>query len=132
MAESAAAASFAQRIESIETTYEFMLAYAAQGRQEEGDPATSEIRALLTSAATALAGLSEAAMKAAAGRADAAASAAFIGVLHQDADKALAALRLALSARSISSAIVDNLNGSIHLRALLTDIFVLDEILKNG
>jgi hypothetical protein len=27
--------------------------------------------------------------------------------------------------------LIDNLNASIHLRALLTDVFLLDEILKN-
>jgi hypothetical protein len=32
----------------------------------------------------------------------------------------------------ISSPLVDNLNASIHLRALLTDIFLIDEALKRG
>jgi hypothetical protein len=32
--------------------------------------------------------------------------------------------------RSISSQVVDNLNASIHLRALLTDLFLIDEVLK--
>jgi hypothetical protein len=27
--------------------------------------------------------------------------------------------------------VVDNLNASIHLRALLTDLFLIDEVLKN-
>jgi len=27
--------------------------------------------------------------------------------------------------------LIDNVNASIHLRALLTDLFVLDEVLKN-
>ena len=31
---------------------------------------------------------------------------------------------------SISSQVVDNLNASIHVRALLTDLFLIDEILK--
>ena len=31
---------------------------------------------------------------------------------------------------SLSSQIVDNLNASIHVRALLTDLFLIDEILK--
>jgi hypothetical protein len=31
---------------------------------------------------------------------------------------------------SISSQLVDNLNASIHLRALLTDLFLIDEVLK--
>jgi hypothetical protein len=32
----------------------------------------------------------------------------------------------------IISPLVDNLNASIHLRALLTDIFLIDEALKRG
>jgi len=32
---------------------------------------------------------------------------------------------------SISSQLVDNLNASIHVRALLTDLFLIDEILKS-
>jgi hypothetical protein len=31
---------------------------------------------------------------------------------------------------AIGSALVDNLNASIHLRALLTDLFLVDEALK--
>jgi hypothetical protein len=35
-----------------------------------------------------------------------------------------------LSRADISSQLVDNLNASIHLRALLTDLFIVDEALK--
>jgi hypothetical protein len=42
----------------------------------------------------------------------------------------LAALKLVLAQPAISSQLIDNLNASIHLRALLTDLFLLDEILK--
>jgi hypothetical protein len=42
----------------------------------------------------------------------------------------LAAIELVLAQRSISSQVVDNLNASIHVRALLTDLFLIDEILK--
>jgi len=58
--------------------------------------------------------------------------AAFLEILDEDARKALAALRLVLAQTSISSQLVDNLNASIHLRALLTDIFLIDEALKRG
>ena len=44
--------------------------------------------------------------------------------------KASAAVRLVLAQPSIGSQLVDNLNASIHLRALLTDLFLLDEALK--
>ena len=41
-----------------------------------------------------------------------------------------AAIQLVLAQPSISSQLVDNLNASIHLRALLTDLFLIDEVLK--
>ena len=54
---------------------------------------------------------------------------AFIDVLANDAKSSQAAVRLLLCQSSISSQLVDNLNASIHLRALLTDLFVIDEAL---
>ena len=51
-------------------------------------------------------------------------------VLDRDAQDAQAAVQLVLAQPSISSQLVDNLNASIHLRALLTDLFLIDEILK--
>ena len=39
-------------------------------------------------------------------------------------------MRFVLAQRAIGSQIVDNLNASIHLRTLLTDLFLLDEALK--
>ncbi len=55
---------------------------------------------------------------------------AFIALLHRDAQDSLAALELVLAQPAISSQLIDNLNASIHLRALLTDLFLIDEILK--
>ena len=55
----------------------------------------------------------------------------FIEVLDRDAAASQAAVRLVLAQPGISSQLVDNLNASIHLRALLTDIFLVDEVLKN-
>ena len=51
-------------------------------------------------------------------------------VLDRDASDSLAAIELVLAQSSISSQLIDNLNASIHLRALLTDLFLIDEILK--
>ena len=119
----------AERIETIERTYELMLAYAAQGREDE---AGGSIRESLERAATALDGLAAAAAASLPAAADAShrAFADFLEVLDQDSRKAGAALRLVLAQQPISSQLVDNLNASIHLRALLTDIFLLDEALK--
>ena len=55
---------------------------------------------------------------------------AFLAVLDRDCGDALAAMELVLAQPSISSQLIDNLNASIHLRALLTDLFLLDEIAK--
>jgi len=121
----------AERIEAIERAYEFMLAYAAQGREDEGG---GSVREFLERASAALEGLAAAA---AAGPypQDAASRQAFgpfLEVLDDDARKAQAALRLVLAQKPIRSQLVDNLNASIHLRALLTDIFLIDEALKRG
>ena len=55
---------------------------------------------------------------------------AFVDVLERDANDALAAIQLVLAQKLISSQLVDNLNASMHIRALLTDLFLIDEILK--
>jgi hypothetical protein len=118
----------AELIEAIERAYEFMLAYAAQGREEEG----GSIRQFLERAAAALDGLSTAATASQKPRdtTSSEAFAAFVEMLDDDARKARAALRLVLAQRTIGSQLVDNLNASIHLRALLTDLFLIDEALK--
>jgi hypothetical protein len=53
---------------------------------------------------------------------------AFFVVLARDAHDSLAAIELVLGQPAISSQLIDNLNASIHLRALLTDLFLLSEI----
>ena len=56
--------------------------------------------------------------------------AAFMAVVESDARASQAAVQLALAQTIIMSQLVDNLNASIHLRALLTDLFLIDEALK--
>jgi DNA polymerase III delta prime subunit len=120
----------AERIEAVEQAYEFMLAYAAQGREDEG----GSVRQFLERAAAALDGLSTAATASPQPRDTTSSEAfgAFLEILDDDARKARAALQLVLAQKSIRSQLVDNLNASIHLRALLTDIFLIDEALKSG
>jgi hypothetical protein len=115
----------ARRIDVIERGYEYLLAYAAQGRQSD---AGSEARATLTDVHSALDGLSEL-LAAALGSATADA-AGFIEAIEDDARKARGAIGLVLSRPAISSLLVDNLNASIHLRALLTDVFLADQALR--
>jgi len=110
-----------EAIDAVEETYEYMLAYAAQGRRKEDEDATGGIRASLKRADAALAVIAEAAVAEAGG---------FMDVVRQDATKSSAAIRLVLSQPTISSQLIDNLNASIHVRALLTDLFLLDEALK--
>ena len=50
--------------------------------------------------------------------------------LERDARDASTAIRLVLAQPAIGSQLIDNLNASIHLRALLTDLFLIDEALK--
>jgi hypothetical protein len=122
-----------ERIEAIESGYEFMLAYAAQGRQtDKGAAAGRNVREYLEKMVAALDGLS-AVVDAAAKGVDPELpkmGAAFFSAVDADARVALAAIRLVLARADISSQLVDNLNASIHLRALLTDLFVVDEVLK--
>jgi len=114
-----------QRCNAVEECYEFMLAYAAQGLDTDaGSQSGTQIREFLRRAVAALTGIAEAIT------ATGLQPAAFIAVLDRDACDSLAAIELVLAQPAISSQLVDNLNASIHLRALLTDLFLLDEILK--
>jgi hypothetical protein len=116
----------------IEECYEFMLAFAGQGLPAEGSGRDGLIRDFLTRAAQALAGLEDAYASAVQRNALSPAGpyAAFQAVLARDARDSLAAVELVIAQPSISSQLIDNLNASIHLRALLTDLFLIDEILK--
>jgi hypothetical protein len=121
------------RCAQIEESYEFMLAYAAQGlRTEPGTGAGSQIRSTLGVCDRALSGLGDIFSKIVGSDnlQPAEVYNSFIAVLNRDASDAQAAIRLALAQPSISSQMIDNLNASIHLRALLTDLFLIDEIVR--
>jgi hypothetical protein len=115
------ATELSERCNTIEECYEFMLAYAGQGLSGEG--ADGQVRDFLTRAARAMDGLEHTipATEPYGG---------FRDVIERDARDSLAAVRLVLAQPAISSQLIDNLNASIHLRALLTDLFLIDEILK--
>ena len=111
-----------------------MLAYAAQGLTgDSGSQTGGQLRELLSRAAAALGGLSAqyAALVESEELEPRDRYAAFLQVLGRDAADALAAMDLVLAQGSISSQLVDNLNASMHIRALLTDIFLIDEVLKS-
>src|SRR5271163_3452493 len=122
------------RCEAVEECYEFMLAYAAQGlASDEGSKSGAQVREFLRRAIQALTGLTEACAAAVKGEGLEPADkyAMFLAVLDRDSRDSLATIELVLAQPAISSQLVDNLNASIHLRALLTDLFLLDEILKH-
>jgi len=105
-----------------------MLAYAAQGVSgTDSGGLGGQIRTFLDRAAKALAGLAEAYSSAIE---DVEPYRAFLAVLDRDATDSLAAVELVLAQPVISSQLIDNLNASVHLRALLTDLFLIDEIFK--
>lgn len=119
---------WAQHIEAIESGYELMLAYAAQGIEGDDDP-DSQIRRVLKEMNNALDNLGESAACIAEDRGlvdyrD------FLDAMNADAKRAQAGVKLVLGKPAISSQLIDNLNASIHLRALLTDLFLIDEALK--
>jgi hypothetical protein len=114
------------RFEEIEECYEFMLAYAAQGlTSDKGSESGKQVRVFLTRAVKALTSLTEHCAEAMGD-----ARPAFLAVLERDASDSLAAMELVLAQPAISSQLVDNLNASVHLRALLTDVFLLGEVLR--
>ena len=120
------------RIDAIEESYEFFLAYAAQGlTSDQGSQAGGQLRGFLEKTESALDGLrlvfdslvNEESLTPADTWADA------LDVLQIDAFATLAGVRLVLSQDGISSQLIDNLNANIHFRALLTDLFLMDELI---
>ncbi|MEO8049617.1 MAG: hypothetical protein ABI833_04305 [Acidobacteriota bacterium] len=121
----------AERCDVIEECYEFMLAYAGQGLPGEAGKGAS-VRDFLGRSATALSGLAEVCAEAVKqeGLEQPERYQAFVSMLRRDAQDSLAAIEIVLAQPTISSQLIDNLNASIHLRALLTDLFLIDEIVK--
>jgi hypothetical protein len=119
-----------RRIDVIERGYEYLLAYAAQGRQ---DDAGTEARETLQNMHSALDGLGPLLADTLGGQSIAVARTAsgFFDAVLEDASKARGAIGLVLSRKAISSLLVDNLNASIHVRALLTDLFLSEQALKS-
>jgi hypothetical protein len=126
-------AEICDRCEAVEECYEFLLAYAAQGLlSDQGSKSGGQVREFLRRAVEALTGLPEACATAVKqeGLEPASKYLAFVAVLDRDSRDSLAALEVVLAQPAISSQLIDNLNASIHLRALLTDLFLLGDILR--
>ena len=121
-----------ERIDAIESGYEFMLAYAAQGRGTDRDAGGSgagfELREFLQKMEKALDGLGSLIKSAIKNQeSNLGSSNAFLDAVEEDAKKSLGLVRLIMAQPDVSSMLIDNANASIHLRALLTDLFVIDE-----
>ena len=115
--------------------YEFMLAYAAQGLPSDvgstsggRDPRVSEGGPWLRRPDWRRALLPRSKRKVSSRPTDTTRS--LPGSSMRDASDSIAAIQLVLAQPIISSQLIDNLNASIHLRALLTDLFLVSEILK--
>ena len=114
-------------IEGIEEAYEFMLAYAAQGRSDEGAGADgAHIRTFLVQFEAAVTAIVEDldALSGAGGEAS-----AFLAALKADSAIMTSVLRTMLARDQINSEVVDNANGLISVRSYLTGLFFLDKAL---
>ena len=109
-----------EHIDTIEAGYEYLLAYAAQGKDTDTTDAgaKSEVRQTLEGMASAARSIRDSMANS---------EVPFHKVVVDDAVKTEAAIALVLAQAGISSEMVDNLNASIHVRALLTDLFLVSE-----
>lgn len=121
-----------QNIEIIEESYEFMLAYAAQGRDREGaGPDGAHIRAFLDRFVEAAHELEDR-IKTLLGQ-QGTNGAGLLDRFEQDSATIISVLRLLLSQGNISSEMTDNANGLIAMRSYLTTLFFIDKaVLSEG
>lgn len=107
-------------IDVVESGYEFLLAYAAQGRppHDETTAAPPHARPTVQNMLDSMTRIRE----------------QFAGsqdemeeLIVGDITRASAAVKFVLAQERMSSELIDNLNASIHLRAVLTDFFLYSE-----
>jgi hypothetical protein len=124
---------YLERSDVIEECYEFLLGYAAQGLPtDEGSAAGREVRIRLRHAREALSGLVESCKRVVMEQQfePIAHYDGFCCTLERDVQNSLACIDLVVAQPALSSQLVDNLNASIHVRALLTDLFLMGEVLR--
>lgn len=135
MTPEAAREELSRRADAIEGGYEMMLAYAAQGLDtDQGAANSSQLREHLNRFESALTNLAQTYRDCAVALSVPGADAldGFLKTLEQDAATTQSALRFVLAQPGISSQMIDNINASIHVRALLTDVFIVDDVLKKS
>jgi hypothetical protein len=114
-----------QNIELIEEAYEYMLAYAAQGRADEGaGPDGAHIRTFLVQFNEATDRILTMAEEITAASPD---SGAFIKALKSDAATVKSVMSIMLGKDNVSSEMIDNANGLIAVRSYLTALFFIDK-----
>jgi len=110
-----------------------MLSYAAQGLlTDEGAQSGKQLREQLARMVEALRGIGNSCREVVKEQqlAPEDRCAAFIQVLELDANNSLAVLEMVMAQPGISSQLIDNLNASMHLRALLADLFLITEMFE--
>ena len=127
MINEAVATKMRSAFDDIEEAYEFMLAYAAQGRRSEGPGGAgpSQIRQFLQQFGRAADALSESL----AGMSEGDAASGFRKRWLDDIAAVRSIVDMLLAQPSITSEMVDNTNGLIALRSFLTDIFFADHVM---
>ena len=119
-----AAVAIREAIEVVEEAYEFMLAYAAQGRKREPeDDSISRIRHYLTRFQGALDDMQQTAPAVLTSKN----GKPFLDQFLGDIAVTRSVLALLLEQSSITSDMIDNTNGLIAVRAFMTDIFFVDQ-----
>lgn len=114
-----------KNIELVEEAYEFMLAYAAQGRADEGaGPDGAHIRTFLKQFSDATDRIIEDLDKLSEPNG---AMETFIKSAESDAKTVKSVLSIMLQKENISSEMVDNANGLITVRSYLTALFFIDK-----
>jgi hypothetical protein len=124
-------ATMKERLDTIEAGYEFCLAYAAQGRtNDSGSPVRQTLQGMYDALEELVPLFESALLNAPAPRV--ASTRRFLEAVREDAAVARGAIGLVLDRPVIGSLLVDNLNASIHLRALLTDLFLVDQAIASS
>jgi len=111
----------AESIEDIEVAYEYMLAYAAQGRKTDIGENGVPIREYLTKMTSALDVIFNH-LK------DHQNQGEFIKAVRQDLMIAKEIVELTLKKKNIGSQCIDNVNASVHVRTMITDLFILEDL----
>lgn len=119
-----------QDIDAVDSAYEFLLAYAAQGREDDVGGPAPRARDILAELDEALVNIVAQLSEADTGASDERRQ--FDTLVIEDIAKSLTALALVRTQSRISSELVDNLNASIHLRTVLTNLWLLSETLEIG